>query len=113
MYVTAKNYIFYINRPSFADLDQPKGNEKPLTISHIEPACDLVELQKNERKRSVKEFVKDVEICRIIDKEILAGRTYAQLTDQEKKRVASQLSRRLPYCPLKQIYRCLAIQVSA
>jgi REP element-mobilizing transposase RayT len=113
LYMTAKNYMFYINRPSYADLDKPKAGEKPLTISHIEPAYDLGELQTNEHKRSVKEFTKDVEICRLIDKEILSGRSYAQLTDQEKKRVAALVSRRLPYCPLKQIYRCLAIQVPA
>ena len=113
LYITVKNYMFYINRPSYADLDTPKNGEKPLTISQIEPTYDLEELQKNERRRSVKEATKDIEICRIVDKEMLSGRSYAQLTDQEKRRVASLVSRRLPYCSLKQIYRCLAIQVPA
>ena len=113
LYMTAKNYMFYINRPSYADLDKPKADEKPLTISHIEPDYDLGELQTNERRRSVKEATKDIEICRIVDKEILSGRSYAQLTDQEKRRVASLVSHRLPYCSQKQIYRCLAIQVPA
>ena len=113
LYMTAKNYMFYINRPSYADLDKPKADEKPLTISYIEPDYDLGELQTNERRRSVKEATKDIEICRIVDKEILSGRSYAQLTDQEKRRVASLVSHRLPYCSQKQIYRCLAIQVPA
>ena len=113
LYMTVKNYMFYMNRPSYSDLDKPNAGEKPLTINNIEPSCDIEELQQNERKRSVKDFVKDMDLCRLIDKEILSERSYAQLTDREKKRVASQVSSRLPRCPLKQIYRCLAIQVSA
>ena len=111
LYMTAKNYMFYINRPSYSDTDKPNANEKPLEISQIEPSYNVEELQQNERKRSVKEFTDDMDICRIVDKELLNGRTYAQLTDHEKKRIAYQVSRRLPRCPLKQIYRCLAIQV--
>ena len=111
LYMTVKNFMFYINRPSYSDLDKPNHGEKPLDISHIEPSYNIEELQQNEHKRSVKEFTSDMDICRIIDKELLKGRTYAQLTDLEKKRIANLISRRLPRCPLKQIYRCLAIQV--
>ncbi len=107
LYMTAKNYMFYINRPSYADMDKPGANEKPLDISQIEPSCDIEELQMNERRRSVKDYTGDVDICRIVDKELLRGRTYAQLSDNEKEEIACQVSRRLPRCPLKQIYRCL------
>jgi REP element-mobilizing transposase RayT len=111
LYMTAKNYIFCINRPSYADIDKPNAKEKPLDISQIEPSYDIEELQRNERRRSVKEYTNDMEVCRIVDKELLKGSTYAQLSDEEKKRIASLVSRRLPRCPLKQICRCLAIQV--
>ena len=111
LYMTVKNYMYNINRPSYADLDKPNDGDKPLNISHIESDYNIEDLQQNERKRSVKEFIADIDICRIIDKELLKGRTYAQLSDQEKKRIAGLVSRRLPRCPLKQIYRCLAIQV--
>lgn len=110
LYMTAKNYLFYINRPSYADLDKPDGDEKPLNIGEIEPTFDVAELKQNERRRSVKEYVKDIEICRIIDREMLTGRTYAQLSDDERRRIAYLLSRRLPRYPLKQIHRCLAIE---
>lgn len=111
LYMTVKNFMFYINRPSYSDSDKPNAGEKPLGISQIESSYNIEDLQQNERKRSVKEFTSDMDICRIIDKELLKGRTYARLTDQEKKRIAYQVSRRLPRCPLKQIYRCLAIQI--
>ena len=111
LYMTAKNYLFYLNRPSYADMDKPDANEEPLDICQIEPSYNIEELQRNERRRSVKEHTDDMDICRIIDKELLRGRTYAQLSDEEKERIACQVSRRLPLCPLKQIYRCLAIQV--
>ena len=111
LYMTAKNYIFCINRPSYADIDKPNAKEKPLDISQIEPSYDIEELQRNERRRSVKEYTNDMEVCRIVDKELLKGSTYTQLSDEEKKRIASLVSRRLPRCPLKQICRCLAIQV--
>lgn len=113
LYMTPKNFLFCINRPSYADLDKPDGDEKPLNIGQIEPSFDIVELQQNERRRSVKEYTKDIDICRLIDKEILAGRTYAELSALEKKRVAAQVSRLLPRCPLKQICRCLAIESSS
>ena len=111
LYMTAKNYLFYLNRPSYADMDKPDANEEPLDICQIEPSYNIEELQRNERRRSVKEHTDDMDICRIIDKELLRGRTYAQLSDEEKEKIACQVSRRLPLCPLKQIYRCLAIQV--
>lgn len=111
LYMTAKNYLFYINRPSYADMDKPAANEEPLDICQIEPSYNIEELQRNERRRSVKEHTDDMDICRIVDKKLLRGRTYAQLSDEEKERIACQVSRRLPLCPLKQIYRCLAIQV--
>ena len=111
LYMTAKNYLFYLNRPSYADMDKPDANEEPLDICQIEPSYNIEELQRNERRRSVKEHTDDMDICRIIDKELLRGRTYAQLSDEEKEKNACQVSRRLPLCPLKQIYRCLAIQV--
>jgi REP element-mobilizing transposase RayT len=111
LYMTAKNYIFCINRPSYADIDKPNAKEKPLDISQIEPSYDIEELQRNERRRSVKEYTNDMEVCRIVDKELLKGSTYTQLSDEEKKRIAGLVSRRLPRCPLKQICRCLAIQV--
>lgn len=110
LYMTAKNYLYYINRPSYADLDKPNGEEKPLNISHIEPAFDITQLQQNERRRSAKDRVKDIDVCRIIDKEMLAGKTYAQLSEPEKNRIAYLVARRLPRCPLKQIRRCLAIE---
>lgn len=110
LYMTAKNFLYYINRPSYADLDKPDKDEKPLNIGQIEPDFDVTELQQNERRRSVKGYAKDMDICRIIDKEILAGKSYAQITDQEKNRIAYLVSRHLPGCSLKQIWRCLAIQ---
>lgn len=111
LYMTAKNYMFYINRPSYADMDKANTNEKALDVSQIESSYDIEDLQQNERRRSVKECTGDMDVCKLIDKELLTGRSYTQLSDEEKKRIAYLVSRRLPRCPLKQIYRCLAIQV--
>jgi hypothetical protein len=102
--------LFHINRPSFADLEKSAGNgEKVLSICDIEPAISLEEIQNNERKRSVQGLTTDMDICRIIDKEILQDRTYAQLSSQEKKEVAWRVSRKIHGFTNKQIARCLGM----
>ena len=111
LYGTVKSFMYYINRSSFRDLDKPSSeNEKPVTIDVIEPSFNIEELQDNERKRSVKDYVKDIEICRIIDKECLKDLTYARITDRDKVRITNFLLRRFNgFISLKQIQRCLAV----
>lgn len=110
IYATPKNFLFHINRPSYADLEKSAENgEKILSICDIEPMISLEEIQNNERKRSVQGLTTDMDICRIIDKEILQGRTYAQLSPQEKKEVAWRVSRKIYGFTNKQIARCLGM----
>ena len=111
LYGTVKSFMYYINRSSFKDLDKPASeNEKPMTIDVIEPSFNLEELQDNERKRSVKDYVKDIEICRIIDKECLKEASYASITERDRIRITNFLLRRFNgYISTKQIQRCLAV----
>lgn len=112
MYMTAKNYLYQINRPSYKDLEKSTGgDELPLTIDMIEPCFDISEIQQNERQRSVKDYAKDLKICKLIDEEYLNGRSYAQIGEQEKRRIANALLRRFNRSlTVKQISRCLALQ---
>lgn len=111
IYATPKNFLFHINRPSYADLEKSAGTngEKVLSICDIEPTMSLEEIQNNERKRSVQGLTTDIDVCRIIDKEILSVRTYAQLTQQEKKMLADRLFRKFKYLSKKQIARCVGL----
>jgi hypothetical protein len=111
LYGTVKSFMYYINRSSFRDLDKPSSEEeKPVTIDVIEPSFSIEELQDNERKRSVKDYVKDIDICRIIDKECLKGLTYARITERDRVRITNILLRRFNgFISLKQIQRCLAV----
>ena len=75
IYISPKKFLFHINSSSFRDLVE--DGEKPLSIGDIEPGANLEELRKNEMERSVKGNTTDIDVCRIIDKEILTDRTYA------------------------------------
>ena len=111
LYATAKNFMYQINKPSFRDLEKPEDKDaNPLTMDMIEPSYNIEELQQNERKRSVKEYVKDIEVCRIIDRECLSGKTYTQISDSDRNRIANILLCRFRGgANMKQIKRCLAM----
>ena len=111
LYGTVKSFMYYINRSSFKDLDKLSSeNEKPVTIDVIEPSFNIEELQDNDRKRSVKDYVKDIEICRIIDNECLKGVPYTRITEQDRVRITNFLLRRFNgYISVTQIRRCLAV----
>ena len=110
LYGTVKSFMYYLNRPSFKDLGKsPDTGEKPLTIDMIEPSFNIEELRENEQKRSVKGYAKDIDICRIIDKECLPGKSYTRITEQERIRITNTLLRRFNGCiSIKQINRCLS-----
>jgi hypothetical protein len=109
LYGTVKSFMYYINRPSFKDLGNPQDTgENPLTIDMIEPSFNIEELRENEQKRSVKGYAKDIDVCRIIDKECLQGKSYTRISGQEKTMIANILLRRFKgYISIKQINRCL------
>lgn len=109
IYISPRKFLFHINRPSFRDLAE--DGERPLSIGDIEPGANLEEIRKNEMERSVKGNTTDIDVCRIIDKEILTDRTYAQLSIQERTDVARQLARRPDILSPKQIFRCLGLDV--
>lgn len=109
IYISPRKFLFHINRPSFRDLAE--DGERPLSIGDIEPGANLEEIRKNEMERSVKGNTTDIDVCRIIDKEILTDRTYAQLSIQERTDVARQLARRPDILSQKQIFRCLGLDV--
>ncbi len=110
LYMTAKNYLYLINRPSYKDIEANTYDEdKPLTLNIIEQSSDIEELQKNERQRSTKDFVKDIDLCEIIDNEYLHGRSYTQIGAQEKATIVTELQHRFKHTlNAKQINRCLA-----
>lgn len=112
LYMTPKSFLYYINRPSYRDLEgHDKKEQDWTTIADIEPYDNIDELQKNERQRSAKGSLTDLQLCTIIDKNIRNsfGKTYAQLSDSEKRRIATDLFK-LPVRPTKdQLIRCLAL----
>ncbi len=107
IYISPKKFLFHINSSSFRDLVE--DGEKPLSIGDVEPGVNLEELRKNEMERSVKGNTTDIDVCRIIDKEILTDRTYAQLSLPERKDIARRLARRPDILSQKQICRCLGL----
>ena len=115
LYMTPKSFLFHINRPSYRDLESVNGREDKgqdwTTIADVEPYENIDELQKNERQRSVKGSLTDLQLCMTIDKNIrnTFRKTYAQLSTEEKRQIAGDLLR-LPVRPTKeQILRCLAL----
>lgn len=115
LYMTPKNFLFHINHPSYRDLESVNGCEDKgqdwTTIADVEPYENIDELQKNERQRSTKGSLTDLQLCATIDKRIdnVFKKTYAQLTAGEKRQIASELLK-LPVRPAKeQIIRCLGL----
>ena len=114
IYMTPKNFLFYINRPSYRDLEKvsmQENEQRRITIADIEPYENIDELQKNERQRSTKGSLTDQQLCSIIDLKAQNNfkKAYTQLSAAEKRQIATDLLK-LPIRPTKeQIIRCLVL----
>lgn len=114
-YATPRNYLFQMNR--LTDEDWIKEQEKdhtgaPVTLGVVEQADEatVAQLLINERGRQFNRSRRqDMEVCRLIDNEILPGcgaRSVYHLTELQRQRIAAQLQNEF-HLPEAQIKRCL------
>ena len=114
-YGSPRNYLYQMNRLTSEDWIQEQQKDQTgaaITLKDIEPADEktLADMLKNESGRNFSRTrLQDLDVCRLIDKDILQGaKTVYQLTDSEKKRIGRQLSYDY-HLPDHQIRRCLVL----
>ena len=110
-YVTPRNYLYQMNRLTDENWirDQLKDETgEPLTLGAIEQADEntVAQMLKNESGRSLPRM-QDMDVCLLIDKELLHGTDSVYTVSGSKKReIARQLYYEL-HLPQPQICRCL------
>ena len=114
---TPRAFLFYMNRLSGEEWkreqDKDQGSQPPVTLEMMEGSAtsqSLSEMLSNEHGRFDYNAFKDVEVCTIIDRDILPLTDYAsvyELPVNEKQKLLNILctSYRIPQ---KQARRCLA-----
>lgn len=114
-YGSPRNYLYQMNRLTSEDWIQEQQKDQTgaaITLKDIEPADEktIADMLKNESGRNFSRTrLQDLDVCRLIDKDILQGaKTVYQLTDSEKKRIGRQLSYEY-HLPDHQIRRCLVL----
>lgn len=114
-YGSPRNFLYQMNRLSGEDWIQEQQKDqtgKAITLYDIEPADEktVADMLKNENGRNFsRSRLQDMDVCRLIDKDILQGaKTVYQLTDSEKSRIGRQLLYDF-HLPEHQIRRCLAL----
>lgn len=106
LYVTPKNYLYLVGRPSYSDVSKDE-DAGILTLGELEPGENVELLYRNERHRSVAGSLTDIGVCGLIEGMLPPGRTYCHLSDAEKGAIANELHCRY-YIPWVQLRRCLA-----
>ena len=114
-YGSPRNYLYQMNRLTDESWTREQAEDqtgKPLTLGDIEQADEqsVAQMLKNESGRYYsRSRLQDLDVCRIIDRDILQGaRTIYQLSDSEKKRIAQTLAGEY-HLAEHQIRRCLAL----
>lgn len=117
MYVSPRSFLYNMNRVTSEEWtkEQDKDeNLKPLiTLDSIENGTDysISEMLSNEKGRRNPSKKADIDICAIIDKEIVPQfhkKSYVSLSDREKEEIGTFL-RKQYYADEKQIIRCLGM----
>lgn len=114
-YGSPRNYLYQMNRLTSEDWIQEQQKDQTgaaITLKDIEPADEktVADMLKNESGRNFSRVrLQDLDVCRLIDKDILQGaKTVYQLTDSEKQSISRQLSHDY-HLPDHQIRRCLVM----
>lgn len=110
-YVTPRNYLYQMNRLTDESWsrDQRRDNTgEPLTLEAVEQADErsVAQMLKNETGKT-RQLMQDMEVCRLIDQDILQGAASVyQLSESRKRGIARQLYYEF-HLPEHQIRRCL------
>lgn len=116
-YGSPRNYLYQMNRLTDESWIQDQARDEtdaPITLSTIEQADErtVAQMLNNEHGRSFnKNRLQDMDVCRLIDKDILPGygvNSVYQLTATQKQRIARQLYYEF-HLPESQIRRCLVV----
>ena len=116
-YGSPRNYLYQMNRLTDESWIQDQVRDEtdaPITLSTIEQADErtVAQMLNNEHGRSFnKNRLQDMDVCRLIDKDILPGygvNSVYQLTATQKQRIARQLYYEFRL-PESQIRRCLVV----
>ena len=116
-YTTPRNFLYQMNRLTDEDWirDQEKDRTgKPITLEAVEPGYEnrIAQLLQNENARKFSRTrLQDMDVCRLIDRDILPGYGVAsvyQLSGSQKQRIARTLFYE-HHLPEAQIRRCLAM----
>ena len=114
-YGSPRNYLYQMNRLTDESWIEDQARDEtgaPITLSIIERADErtVAQMLNNEHGRSFnKNRLQDMDVCRLIDKDILPGygvTSVYQLTTTQKQRIARQLYQEF-HLPESQIRRCL------
>ena len=115
-YGSPRNYLYQMNRLTDESwsMEQEKDNTgAPITLSLVEQADEttVAQMLKNEYGRFNKNRLQDMDVCRLIDKDLLPGygaQSVYQLTSSQKQRIARQLFYDY-HVSEAQIARCLVL----
>lgn len=115
-YGSPRNYLYQMNRLTDESwsMEQEKDNTgAPITLSLVEQADEttVAQMLKNEYGRFNKNRLQDMDVCRLIDKDLLPGygaQSVYQLTSSQKRRIARQLFYDY-HVSEAQIARCLVL----
>lgn len=112
-YGSPRNYLFQMNRltdESWEREQQEDRTDKPITLGDIEHADEksIAQMLKNESARNYSHTrLQDLDVCRLIDKEVLQGTcSVYQLSDSRKQQIFRLLANEF-HLPDYQIRRCL------
>ena len=115
-YSTPRNFLFQMNRltdESWSEEQQRDATEAPIKLNDIEPFAskhDIASMLNHEYGRDYRVTrLQDLDVCRIIDKEILRGsKSMYAISESQKKKIADVLKYDF-HLPEAQILRCLAL----
>ena len=115
-YGSPRNYLYQMNRltdESWSREQEKDNTGAPITLSLVEQADEttVAQMLKNEYGRFNKNRLQDMDVCRLIDKDLLPGygaQSVYQLTSSQKRRIARQLFYDY-HVSEAQIARCLVL----
>jgi hypothetical protein len=112
-YGSPRNYLYQMNRltdESWEREQQEDRTDKPITLGDVEHADEttIAQMLKNESARNFSHTrLQDLDVCRLIDKEILQGTcSVYQLSDTKKQQISRLLFHEF-HLPDYQIRRCI------
>ncbi|MBQ9410194.1 MAG: hypothetical protein IJU21_01150 [Bacteroidales bacterium] len=115
-YGSPRNYLYQMNRltdESWSREQEKDNTGAPITLSMIEHTDEktVAEMLRNEYGRFNRDRLQDMDVCRLIDRDMLPGygvQSVYQLTSSQKQRIARQLSCEF-HVSEAQIRRCLVM----